>query len=103
MAYTGKIYRGIDYSPTWPTWSQGGPTAQTFDSDTANDAFASLWAGAAVTAPAGDPSAPVSNSVYRNDLHTIVKDGFDLVRLYDWQMAAAARARPAPRSITSTS
>lgn len=38
--YTGTIWRGVDYSPTWPTWVVGAANTQTNDSDFANDAFA---------------------------------------------------------------
>jgi hypothetical protein len=99
MAYTGTIYRGVDYSPTWSTWAQVKGNTQTNDSDMYNDAFASLWANAYQAAPSGpfpalppgtlpngDPSVPVPNSIYRDDLGTIHTDGFHLVRLYDWGM-----------------
>ena len=46
MPYTGQTYRGVDYQPTWPGWTQ--PPAdqpnQLTDADFYNDAFASLWA-----------------------------------------------------------
>lgn len=91
--YTGTIYRGVDYSPTWPTWVVGAANTQTNDSDFANDAFASLWSNQFQAAPAGDPSAPVNNgSNYRNDLKTIAALGFNLVRLYDWDMARGTSA-----------
>lgn len=85
--YTGQTWRGVDYSPTWPTWVVGTGGTQTNDSDFANDAFQSLWGKAYQAAPAGDPSMPVSNSKYRDDLATISSFGFNLVRLYDWDMA----------------
>lgn len=85
--YTGQTWRGVDYSPTWPTWVVGAGGTQTNDSDFANDAFQSLWGKAYQAAPAGDPSIPVSNSKYRDDLATISSFGFNLVRLYDWDMA----------------
>lgn len=85
--YTGQTWRGVDYSPTWPTWVVGAGGTQTNDSDFANDAFQSLWGNAYQAAPAGDPSVPVSNSKYRDDLATISSFGFNLIRLYDWDMA----------------
>src|SRR5438105_4893386 len=85
--YAGPIFRGVDYSPTWPTWVVGSQGTQTGDSDFANDAFQSLWSGAFMAAPSGDTSAPVNNSIYRNDLKTIQSIGFNLIRLYDWDMA----------------
>ena len=95
MAYTGPIYRGIDYNPTWPNWTQGpgekdvNLRLQTFDSDMANDAFASLWGKKYQAAPAGDSpfSVPATNSIYRDDLGKIASDGFNLVRLYNWDVA----------------
>jgi hypothetical protein len=85
MAYTGPIYRGVDYSPTWPGWSPDASGMQTSDSDLANDAFASLWGKQYQPAPAGDLSVPKDNGGnYRNDLGTIASDGFNLVRLYNW-------------------
>ena len=88
MAYTGTIYRGVDYSPTWPGWVVGANATQTGDSDFANDAFAALWGKGYQAAPAGSPSVPFNNgSNYRNDLQTIANDGFNLVRLYNWDMA----------------
>ncbi len=86
--YTGPIWRGVDYSPTWPTWEPGTQGTQTGDSDFANDAFASLWGKAYQAAPANDPSQPHNNGRnYRNDLATIADAGFNLVRLYNWDMA----------------
>src|SRR3954447_3100780 len=91
--YTGQIWRGVDYSPTWPTWVVGAGATQTGDSDFANDAFQSLWANAYTAAPASDPSVPVNNgSNYRDDLATISNDGFNLVRLYNWDMARGTSA-----------
>jgi hypothetical protein len=88
MAYTGQTYRGVDYSPTWPGWVVGAGSTQTGDSDFANDAFASLWGKGYQAAPAGSPSVPFNNGGnYRNDLQTIANDGFNLVRLYNWDMA----------------
>ena len=93
--YAGPVWRGVDYSPTWPTWVVGAGATQTGDSDFANDAFQSLWAGAYMAAPSGDTSAPTDNGTnYRNDLQTIADAGFNLVRLYNWDMA---------RGTTSTS
>ena len=90
MPYTGTIYRGVDYSPTWVSWNQG-LSSQTGDSDFFNDAFASFWASAYQAAPQGDTSVPVNNGTgtanYRGDLQTMVTDGFNLVRLYNWDMA----------------
>jgi len=86
--YTGEIYRGVDYNPTWPGWVVGANATQTGDSDFANDAFASLWGAGYQAPPAGDTSAPVNNgSNYRDDLKTIADAGFNLVRLYNWDMA----------------
>lgn len=85
--YTGPTFRGVDYSPTWPNWVVG-PGTQLGDSDFANDAFQSLWSNAYVAAPANDPSVPVNNSPnYRNDLGTISAAGFNMIRLYNWDMA----------------
>lgn len=92
--YTGGTFRGVDYSPTWPSWVVGTGAVQTADSDFANDAFQSFWSNLFVAAPSGDTSAPVQNTIYRNDLGTIAKLGFNLVRLYNWDMA---------RGTTSTS
>jgi len=93
--YTGKTFRGVDYNPTWPTWTQGpgeddvNLRKQTFDSDMFNDAFASLWAKEYQAPPAGHApySQPIQNPVYRDDLGTIAKDGFNLVRIYNWDVA----------------
>lgn len=86
--YTGRIWRGVDYSPTWPGWVVGVNGTQTGDSDFANDAFQSLWANAYMAAPANDTSVPVDNGTnYRDDLRTIAEAGYNLVRLYDWDMA----------------
>lgn len=86
MAYTGPTFRGVDYSPTWPTWSPSQGT-QTGDSDFANDAFASFWSDKFRTPPAGGGSVPVDNTPnYRDDLATMQKYGFNLVRLYNWNM-----------------
>ncbi|MGE0093665.1 MAG: hypothetical protein AB7M05_07135 [Alphaproteobacteria bacterium] len=88
MAYTGKTFRGVDYSPTWPSWSQGPGGTQTNDSDFANDAFASFWSDKFRAPPAGGGSVPVNNgTTYRNDLATMQQYGFNLVRLYNWDMA----------------
>lgn len=93
--YTGPTLRGVDYSPTWPTWVVGTGGTQTGDSDFANDAFQSLWGNTYQQAPAGDTSAPVNNGTnYRDDLKTIRSTGFNMVRLYNWDMA---------RGTTSTS
>jgi len=85
--YTGPIFRGVDYSPTWPSWVVGTGASQTADSDFANDAFQSFWSNQYLPAPAGDTSAPVRNASYRNDLKTLQGFGFNLVRLYNWDMA----------------
>lgn len=83
MAYTGKTLRGVDYSPTWPTWVANQGT-QTGDSDFANDAFASFWSDKFRAPPAGGGSVPVTNGTnYRDDLATMQKYGFNLVRLYN--------------------
>lgn len=90
--YTGKFYRGVDYHGSWPGWNSV-PATQTEDSDFANDAFASLWGKGYQAAPAGDPSQPANNGTnYRDDLGTIAKDGFNLIRLYDWNMARGTTA-----------
>src|SRR5258708_11515992 len=95
------IYR-VDYSPTWSGWAQNPGNTQTNDSDFANDAFASLWGNAYQAAPGAypnglpnplpaDPSVPVNNGTgtayYRDDLGTTHTDSFNLVRLYNWDMA----------------
>ena len=86
--YTGTIWYGVDYSPTWPGWVVGAANTQTNDSDFANDAFQSFWNNQYEAAPTGDPSVPVNNkSNYRNDLDTISSYGFNLIRLYNWNMA----------------
>lgn len=91
--YVGPIWRGVDYSPTWPTWVVGTPGTQTADSDFANDAFQSFWGDQYNAAPEGDQSAPANNgSNYRGDLKTISDNGFNLVRLYNWDMARGAGA-----------
>jgi hypothetical protein len=104
--YTGEIYRGVDYNPTWPGWTQGPGVSdpnlrlQTFDSDMANDAFASLWGKGYQAPPAGDTSAPINNgSNYRDDLKTIAEDGFNLVRLYNWDMSRGTAATQAPNYV----
>ncbi len=93
----GTIYRGVDYSPTWASWNKNN-SPQVGDSDFANDAFASLWANKYQAGPVGGPSVPVNNGTgptnYRGDLNTIAQNQFNLVRLYDWDMA---------RGTTSTS
>lgn len=87
MAYKGPTFRGVDYSPTWPTWS-ASPGTQTGDSDFANDAFASFWSDKYCAAPSGSGSAPSNNGTnYRDDLATMQKYGFNLLRLYNWDMA----------------
>ena len=81
---TSRIWRGIAYSPTWPSWVAGAPGTQTSDSDFANDAFASLWGR--------------GNGSGRDDLATTAGLGFTLVRLYDWDMARGTSAtQPAGR------
>jgi hypothetical protein len=91
--YIGPTWRGIDYSPTWPSWVVGRPGTQTADSDFANDAFAALWSDRHRAPPAGDPSVPADNGgTYRDDLATIAGLGFNLVRLYDWDMARGTSA-----------
>ena len=88
MAYSGTIWRGVDYSPTWPNWSQGAGNSQTNDSDFANDAFASFWAASYQTPPTYSNSVPIKNgSNYRDDIGTISSEGFNVVRLYDWDMS----------------
>jgi hypothetical protein len=89
--YAGPIMRGVDYSPTWPGWA-ATPSTQTGDSDFFNDAFGSLWNTEYVAPPTGDPSSPVNNSNYRGDLTTISGIGFNLVRLYNWDMARGTTA-----------
>lgn len=102
MAYKGPTFRGVDYSPTWPSWSQGSNGAQTYDSDFANDAFASFWSDKFRAPPSGGGSVPVNNGTnYRDDLATIQKFGFNLVRLYNWDMArgSISQSGPAPDHI----
>jgi len=90
--YTGQTYRGVDYHGSWPGWNSER-FKQTEDSDFANDAFASLWGKQYQDAPSGDPSKPHDNGTnYRDDLGTIHKDGFNLIRLYDWNMARGTTA-----------
>ncbi|WP_338524326.1 hypothetical protein NUH87_01110 [Pseudomonas batumici] len=89
--YTGTIWRGVDYSPTWPAWTVGAPNTQTTDSDFANDAFQSLWSNQYQPAPEGDQSSPSNNGgYYRDDLKTISGYGFNLIRLYNWNMNRGA-------------
>jgi hypothetical protein len=96
-SYTGPVYRGINYSPTWPGEVPGQKNTQQQDSDFATDAFQSLWANQRMPLQASDtgsqlPGDPANgpnpmlpaNTVFRDDLGTIAKDGFNLVRLYDW-------------------
>lgn len=85
--YTGKIYRGVDYHGSWPGWNSV-PFTQTEDSDFANDAFASLWGKGYQQATQPSFSSPHNNGTnYRDDLGTIHNDGFNLIRLYDWNPA----------------
>jgi hypothetical protein len=100
-AYTGPIYHGVDYNPTWPTWT---PSAgQLSDSDFFNNAFAGLW-GQVPASRARHPvkahprhlgkahptrggvrsAAKTSDSTGRNDLGTIASIGFNEIRLYNW-------------------
>jgi hypothetical protein len=74
--YTGTIYRGVDYAPTWPNWAPTKLT-QFEDSDFYNHAFRGLWS------PEG------SGGKGRNDLANIGSTspngiGFNEVRLYNW-------------------
>lgn len=95
--YTGPIYRGVDYSPTWPKWVVGTGATQTADSDFANDAFQSFWSDKYRSAPSGDAGKPHDNgSNYRDDLKTIRDDGFNLVRLYNWDMARGSSSVSGP-------
>jgi hypothetical protein len=91
--YTGQTYRGVDYAPTWQGWT-AAPNTQFQDSDFANDAFASLWSSKYFAATQPSLSVPVDNGAanYRDDLGTIAKAGFNLVRLYDWGMARGTSA-----------
>jgi len=90
--YTGPSYRGVDYSPTWPSWI-ATPNSQTGDSDFANDAFQSFWSKKYITPPTGSTSVPVDNSPnYRDDLGTISNHKFNLIRLYNWDMARGTTA-----------
>lgn len=90
--YTGPSYRGVDYSPTWPAWTSA-PGSQTGDSDFANDAFQSFWSNKYIKPPTGTLSVPVDNSSnYRDDLGVISSHKFNLVRLYDWDMARGTTA-----------
>lgn len=95
--YQGATFRGVDYSPTWPTWSPGAGGTQTNDSDFANDAFASFWSDKFRNPPAGGGSVPISNGTnYRDDLATMQTYGFNLVRLYDWDMARGSTSQTGP-------
>ncbi len=90
--YVGPSYRGVDYSPTWPSWS-AAPNSQTGDSDFANDAFQSFWSNQYMAPPAGTTSVPVNNTPnYRDDLGTISSHKFNLIRLYNWDMARGTTA-----------
>jgi len=90
--YTGASYRGVDYSPTWPTWA-ATPNTQTGDSDFANDAFQSLWSKKYMAPPSETSSVPVDNSPnYRDDIGTIASHKFNLIRLYNWDMARGTTA-----------
>lgn len=85
--YTGQIYRGVDYHGFWPGWLSK-PFTQTDDSDFANDAFASLWGKGYQPAYQPSFSSPANNgSNYRDDLGTLAHEGFNLIRLYDWNPA----------------
>lgn len=85
MAYTGPIYRGVDYNPTWQGWV-ATPNTQTGDSDFFNDAFALFWAQSFQPAPSASGSSPTVNTFYRGDLKLMADAGFNLVRLYNWDM-----------------
>jgi hypothetical protein len=50
--YTGPSYRGVDYSPTWPSWA-ATPNTQLQDSDFTNDAFQSFWSNKYIKPPTG--------------------------------------------------
>lgn len=85
--YTGVIYRGVDYHGFWPGWQSKGGT-QTEDSDFATDAFASLWGKGFQQAYQPSFSKPADNGTnYRDDLGTLAHEGFNLIRLYDWNPA----------------
>ncbi len=95
--YTGQTYRGVSYSPTWPTWVVGTQGTQTGDSDFANDAFQSFWSNKFKPVPSGDASVPINNhGNYRDDLKTIQTIGFNLVRLYNWDMARGSSSATGP-------
>jgi hypothetical protein len=102
-AYTGPIYHGVDYSPTWPTWTPTSP-GQLSDSDFFNNAFMGLWgqvpagkarhpvrahprhlAGAHPSQRGVKAAARISATTGRNDLGTIASIGFNLIRLYNWR------------------
>lgn len=70
--FTAATAKGIVYSPTWPTFTPGGP-GQLSDSDFFDDAFQGLW----------NTGSQGSNQ-YRNDLATMGNANFNLVRLYNW-------------------
>ncbi|MGD9648897.1 MAG: DUF4214 domain-containing protein [Pirellulales bacterium] len=87
MAYIGKTYRGVDYHGFWPGW-HAEQFKQTEDSDFANDAFQSLWGKQFMAATEPSFSSPHDNGTnYRDDLGTLAREGFTLVRLYDWNPA----------------
>jgi hypothetical protein len=92
--YSGPIYQGVDYNPTWPGWSS--TAAQQFsDSDFFDNAFQGLWgtvssskakhlAKARRTKAHGKSRAGTSAAEGRNDLGTIHNIGFNEIRLYNW-------------------
>jgi hypothetical protein len=88
IQYTGPIWHGVNYSPTWGTFVIGAGAANTQmeDSDFGNDAYQALWAQGQIALQQGDASQlpNPANTVFRNDLQTIKTDGFNLVRLYNW-------------------
>jgi hypothetical protein len=92
--YTGTIYHGVDYNPTWPNWSSTGG-GQLSDSDFFNNAFAGLWgqvtgarakhvAHAKKLTKGAKVAAKTTDTTGRNDLGTIASAGLNEVRLYNW-------------------
>src|SRR5262249_21346725 len=97
QTYTGPVYRGINYSPSWAGFIPGQGNTQQQDSDFATDAFQSFWANKRYPLQPDDtgsqlPGDPMNgpnpmlpaNTLFRDDLGLIKADGFNLVRLYNW-------------------
>ena len=92
--YTGTIYHGVDYNPTWPNWSSTS-SDQLSDSDFFDNAFAGLWgvvtgarakhgAKAKNRTKGAKAVAKTTDTSGRNDLGTIAGAGLNEVRLYNW-------------------